>query len=1060
MGGSPENMSDTIESMPVSRPGNLSPELTRPLEQLRGRILRYLLVRGVVFGLLCLGIAFWGLMLFDFGVFSLFGLDWAQLLPGPVRGLPILALVIVLVVYGVFRVAQPALTPLSRSSLAILLERRFPNELREQLITAVDLGDPDEAERRGYSREMAERVFSGARASLERAKADLVLDWPALSLFATLSLAVCLGPWPLVWCTGWIRDSMAGRADTSEVTPTSWREVSTILLERNILLRDLVWPRRSFLLVEGFPPSGETVVGQDLGQVSLRVRAVRHLTVGSPTYGAVNASGGKLSPGWPSEGWRPLTWFDLQDRGWLGTLENSGLSRQLLDAISESQHTIDALESLAGEFPLPAKVAEALERLKVEEEKGSDTLLKRRQVPTKVVVFLQMPGSTSTTPMQPVGRQEFTTTIKDLRESAIFTIRGEDYSTASRRIRVVAPPRLGTLEIEEEHPAYLFYRPGDGAASGPLPASLIGRRQKFLPREMLQPGSDQTRIAVPRGARISMVATADRPLKGVRVDQSANEADAPGQVSNTASNTNSPVKPNDAKPNPVAQNIPAQILDSKQFRLEGITLFADANLRIEMTDEDGVVGVRKVAIKVFADDPPQVKAEPSPFLRRNEQGVFLVTPEARIPFSGNAEDRQGLGTLEHAWTVETVEGNEVAILFAAAGVGKWASFGLGDGIGAAAGWALLNRNQKTDTPGKMVQKKSVPALDVLISQTPGERLDAPTVEALLGKMVSLPFRDKMPTSGESLPVDRQSLLRRLTLAPDLWEKFEDQPRADFLMSRAGIVQPKSGESFVRQRVSLWLEATDLDREMDGPSPGQAAIARGPHRSVSQEVYTFLVMPEEDLLAEVRKDEIKAQDQLELLKQRILTEPATKYLLDTSKDRKDPQWANLSAEDWRNVSGRLNKRTDDPLDKLLEESQKVFEDLATQYSGIVRELELNHVTEKTQVQKRQIRDPLTNLRDNLWPDTRRSFERLRQAISSSVADPVKRKAALADSTEKLVTVLGVIEDLLGKMGGTLDFDKELTRAREIEKAEKAQFDLIQKLHEELVKRALEEALNPK
>ena len=47
-----------------------------------------------------------------------------------------------------------------------------------------------------------------------------------------------------------------------------------------------------------------------------------------------------------------------------------------------------------------------------------------------------------------------------------------------------------------------------------------------------------------------------------------------------------------------------------------------------------------------------------------------------------------------------------------------------------------------------------------------------------------------------------------------------------------------------------------------------------------------------------------------------------------------------------------------------------------------------------------------------------------------------------------------------MGGTLDFDKELARAREIERAEKAQFDLIQKLHEELVKRALEDALNPK
>ena len=1053
-------MSDTIEPIPVSRPGKLGPELAQPLEQLRGRILRYLVVRGVVFALLCLGVAFWGLMLFDYGVFSLFGLDWAQVLPGPVRGLPILGLMVVLVVYGVFRVAQPALTPVSRSSLAILLERRFPNDLREQLITAVDLGDPEEAQRRGYSREMAERVFAGARASVERAKADLVLDWPALSLFATLALACCLGPWPVAWGLGWIHQRFSTPVDPIEVTPTSWREVSTILLERNILLRDLVWPRRSFLVLEGFPPSGETVVGLDQGQVSLRVRAARHLTVGAPTSGAVSASGGKLSPAWPAEGWRPLTWFDLQDRGWLGKLEDSGLSRQMLDAISESQHTIDALESLAGEGDVPAGVREALERLKAEEEKGSDTLLKRRQVPTRVVVFLQMPGSTSTTPMQPVGRQEFTTTIKDLRESAIFTIRGEDYSTASKRIRVVAPPRLGALEIEEQHPAYLYYRPGDGAAKGPLPASLVGRRQKFLPREMLQPGSDQTRVTVPRGARISMVASADRPLKGVRVERSENEPDSSRLVSNSSGAQIVGAKANEPAPQTVSQPVPVQVLDSRQFRMEEMTLVADANLRIELTDEDGVVGVRKVAIKVLADDPPQVKAEPSPFLRRNEQGVYLVTPEARIPFSGNAEDRQGLGTLEHAWTVEAVEGNEVAILFAAAGVGKWASFGLGDGLGAAAGWVLLNRNQKTDTPGKTVQKRPVPALDLLISQTPGERLDAPTVEGFLGKVVALPFRDKMPTPGETLVVDRQSLLRRMTLSPDVWEKFEEQPRADFQMTRAGIAMPRTGESFVRQRVALWLEATDLDMETDSPGSGQLTSNRGPHRSVSQEVYSFLVMPEEDLLSEVRKDEIRAQDQLELLKQRILTEPATKYLLDTSKERKDPQWTNLSGEDWRTVSGRFNKRSDDPLDKLLEESQKVFEDLSAQYSGIVRELELNHVTEKTQIQKRQIRDPLSNLRDNLWPDTRRSFEGLRQAIASNEADPLKRKSSLADPTEKLTAVLGVIEDLLGKMGGTLDFDKELTRAREIEKAEKAQFDLIQKLHEELVKRALEDALNPK
>lgn len=211
---------------------------------------------------------------------------------------------------------------------------------------------------------------------------------------------------------------------------------------------------------------------------------------------------------------------------------------------------------------------------------------------------------------------------------------------------------------------------------------------------------------------------------------------------------------------------------------------------------------------------------------------------------------------------------------------------------------------------------------------------------------------------------------------------------------------------------------------------------------------------------MRKDEIKAQDQLELVRQRILADAATAYLLETSKFRKDPLWTKLSTEDWRTASGRFNKRTDDPLDKLLEESQKAFEDLATQYQTIVRELELNHVTEKIQVQKRQVRDPLGNLRDNLWPDTKRAFEGLRQTVAAGELDPIKQKAALADTNEKLTAVLLVIDDLLSKMGGTLDFDKELARAREIERAEKAQFDLIQKLHEELVKRALEDALNPK
>ncbi len=1043
------HMSLTLDLIPESRPGNLTPELVRPLERLRGRILRFLIVRGVVFSLICSGVAFWGLMVLDFGVFSAFGLDWVQLLPGPVRGLPVLGLVVTLAAILVYRVVQPALLPLSRSSLAILLERRFPAELREQLITAVDLGDPDEAERRGYSREMAERVFAEAKSTIGKANADLVLDWQGLSLVASLALLVCFGLWPVAMGMGWIHSKMNVVTDSREVTPTSWKEIASILFERNVLLQDLTWPRRSFLVLEGFPASGEAVIGQDSGQVTLRVRAIRHLTMGAPGTAAVTASGNTLAKGWPMEGWRPLTWFDLQSRGWISPVSEAGLSQSWLNTLSESGFTIDALESLLLENPSlesgPIKALnEALNHLRHAEDSMADPALKRKQIPNKVVVLLQMPGSTSNTPMQPVGRQEFTTIIKDLRESALFTVKGDDYATTGKRIRVVAPPRLEALEVEEHHPAYLFFRPGNGGTTGPTQATLIGQKQSFMPREMLQPGSDQTRFAVPQGARIILSATGDRPLQSIQVERTRGEPNTPGvSLGNTSKASNETIA------------LKTQIQNEKQFLIEDLTLDEDTNLQIKMTDEDGVVGIRRIAIKVLADTPPQVKAEPSPFLRRNDQGVFLVTPEARIPFHGNLEDRQGLGTLEHCWTVEALEGNEVAILFAAAGVGKWASVSLGDGLGATTGWMLLNRSLKNEAPGKPVQRRIVPALDLIIQQTPGERLDAPTVAAYMSRKMSLPFRDKSNTQGEPLPEERQSLLRRLQIIPDRWEQFGDQPQFDFSMDKAGIPFPKMGDGFLRHRVSLWLEATDLDFE-----PDSSGGARRPHRSPSQEAFSFLVIPEEDLLQEVRKDEIKAQDQLELVRQRILADASTAYLLETSKARKDPLWTKLSVEDWRTASGRLNKRTDDPLDKLLEETQKAFEDLATQYQTIVRELELNHVTEKVQVQKRQVRDPLVNLRDNLWPESKRSFEGLRQIVASGELDPVKQKAALADATEKLTSVLVIIDDLLGKMGGTLDFDKELARAREIERAEKAQFDLIQKLHEELVKRALEEALNPK
>jgi len=1022
------------------------------LDSLRQRIRRFLMVRGVVFTLLALGLAFWVLMAGDRGVFLLTGVDWVQILPGPARGIPVLALLLVIAGYLTFRVILPAMEPLSRSGLALLLEKRYPGQLGQQLITAIDLRDPQEAVRRGYSLELTKKVMDQAAQAMRGAPVDQVLDWPRLNLFAGLALVVCLGPLPLVFGGAALAQkfSASSEGEPEATAAMGWAETSWILLERNLFLRDLIWPRGSFLILEGFPASGEAVIGQDQGQIQLRVRAVRHLAKGAWTSRALELRQGKssnekstgITGSWPNEGWRPLDWFDLETLGLISSPDPTRLPEAWVSALSEAHFTVDALEALALSpgAQVPAEVSAALERLKAIEESSSLWWVKKMRLPTKVIARVTMTGSSNTSPMQPVGRQEFTALVKDLRESATFTIRGDDYETPAKRIRVIPPPRLSQLDVEEEHPAYLYFRPGTTDAQGPPEATLVGRRQRFLPRELLQPGSDQTRLVFPSGTHLKISAMADRALREIRL--SSEPADAPA--------------PKGESPSEKPKALPFTQIDSTRFQFSLGAQTSETLVRVEFVDDNGVVGSRRILLKPLVDDPPQVKAEPSPFLRRNDQGIYLVTPEARIPFQGMAEDRQGLGTLEHAWTVEAAEGNEVQIAFASSAIVRMSSFGLGDGFGAIVSWNLLFRNQSMEAKPREIKKRPVAVLEKAIAQIPNERLDRATVDAYLAKAVSLPFRDKIAADGgDAPPRDRQALLRKLALTPDSWEKIDEEPKVDFLMNRAGIVPPKGQTVPGKHRVDLWFEATDLDRDPSA-SPGQDL----PHRSRSQEVYSFFVISEEDLLVEVRKDEIKAQDQLDAVKIRLINEGGPAYLLGTSAERKDDRWDKLTVEDWRILAGRFNRKADDPLDRVLEDTQKTIEDLLSLYGNLVRELELNRVTETVINQKRQIRDPLRQLRETLWPEARSAIEALRKAVEANEPDASKRKQVTADATIKLRAVTTLLEELLGRMGGVLDFDKELARAREIEKAEKAQFDFIQKLHEELVKRTLEEALNPK
>ena len=129
------------------------PEIARVLDDLRSRIRRYVLWEGLAFAVLFLGLAFWGLYAADELHFAARKLElplWFRqvLVLGGITGFAWLFLT---------QVVMRMLRPLEPRSLALLLERRYP-DLAERLITAVEL-DGQQLEHSAVSNAMLQQTL-------------------------------------------------------------------------------------------------------------------------------------------------------------------------------------------------------------------------------------------------------------------------------------------------------------------------------------------------------------------------------------------------------------------------------------------------------------------------------------------------------------------------------------------------------------------------------------------------------------------------------------------------------------------------------------------------------------------------------------------------------------------------------------------------------------------------------------------------------------------------------------------------------------------------------------
>ena len=165
-----------------------------------------------------LAACFWVWLLIDFGTFSLLGIDGVKWLDRNypegtaffLRAFLLGLLTVGLLVLVAFNVLRRLFTEFSDASLALVLERRFPQQLGDRLITAVELADPRLSDKYGFSREMVDYTIQTAAQRVAQVPVTEVFNWRRLRRQWLLVLGCTLGVYVLLFCLGGLALGLSG----------------------------------------------------------------------------------------------------------------------------------------------------------------------------------------------------------------------------------------------------------------------------------------------------------------------------------------------------------------------------------------------------------------------------------------------------------------------------------------------------------------------------------------------------------------------------------------------------------------------------------------------------------------------------------------------------------------------------------------------------------------------------------------------------------------------------------------------------------------------------------
>jgi hypothetical protein len=985
----------------------VTPELTvpppepirHPLAKLRGSIRKYVAIEGALCIALFLALWFWISLALDFGSFKLLGLDWVQELPRWFRGLLLSGVVAGLTVVAIHQLIRRLTVDFRPTALAMVMERRFPQELGDRLVTAVELADVDRVERYGYSRAMVVETIREAGARVQQLDVQQVFDWARLRQLAKWTIGIAVLPL-LLFGIGY---TAVKRSNPLTDFLPRFRDVTVTWFRRDVLLQNVIWPRRAYLEVLDFPASGEMRIGRDAPSPRLRFKAHRWVIadVAAP------------------EGWRALKWSDLRPN-WVGgtvpslpmealtkqppasanvagLIANPGLLTPLPTTTAPRDWTLDQIDIALEEESLAERVRQFAPELFAVFESLKDAvqqpslrnLIRRLEVPERVEVKYWGQETSSRLELLRGPGWEYVGSLGDLKESVKFRARGADYDTATRSIVIVPPPMLQQLKRIERRPAYQYHRPPVGSPPDGGPLALRGLRQRI--EELVSLNGSTSRFATPFGSELTLDGQLDKELTSVVL------------------------KPRSAN---MPHDIPTATISSDRlgFQIKFPPLTTPLDFDLEFTDTDGVRSQRHIVVDVPIDQSPVVNVIIDG-IRKNNQGQYLVTPSAMIPFDGKVVDGVGglpggLDRVDYSLTINRLESPLIASTQA-----EWLAAALLPMIGGSSD-VMLGNSLALAEVNRIVLANAPPQADRAIPLESFQQL----------------YRDR--SAGD---VIKGELLNRLEREPGpsaLIRDFVVQPRFEYLDLREKLPELKVKSELEvqpRYRMKLTVIATDNNVET---GPGVAANKEPP--------FTVLVVSEAELLVEIAREEeslhLKADDALQRLRE-------TRQKLDKVADD-----VPSAAADQLPTFAQRGQEMLDATSKSRDIIQEVFSD----YSRILRELELNRVSAKiVEKVKVEICTPLESALKVEFVNAEEALDNYRKELEAGR----RPNTELTGQTKvRLDRLIDKLSQVLGAMGDVTTINKLISALRDIEKGQEqaigSHLKELQRLQREKLIRDLE------